>query len=134
MRNPPPDLPYARREDDKILNKRQKGAEGENIAADYLCNKGYRILGRNYRFEHGEIDIIAEDGITLVFVEVRGRGSKDYGEAEDSVTPKKRRKIRATAEGYMFEKKIADRECRFDVIAVDYHAGKIEIRHTENAF
>ena len=117
-----------------MLSKTKKGAIGEDLAVDYLKKKGYRIFQRNYRFEHGEIDIIAEDGNALVFVEVKARRSKEFGEPEDAVTPRKREKIRATADGYLFENNIDDKECRFDVIAIDYQGNKTEIRHIEDAF
>jgi putative endonuclease len=117
-----------------MVSKTKKGTIGEDIAVESLIKKGYRILQRNYRFEHGEIDIIAEDGSALVFVEVKARRSKEFGEPEDAVTPRKREKIRATADGYLFENNIDDKECRFDVIAIDYQNSKTEIRHIEDAF
>ncbi len=117
-----------------MISKTKKGKIGENIAVDYLVKKGYRILQRNYRFEHGEIDIITEDGNVLVFVEVKARRSKEFGEPEDAITPRKREKIRSTADGYLFENNIDDQECRFDVIAIDYQYKKTEIRHIIDAF
>jgi len=117
-----------------MFNKQKKGTIGEDLAVDYLTKKGYRIRQRNYRFEHGEIDIVAEDGNALVFVEVKTRRSKEYGEPEDAVTPRKREKIRSTADGYLFENNIDDKECRFDVVAIDYQQNKTEIRHLKDAF
>ncbi|HLF20375.1 MAG TPA: YraN family protein [Bacteroidota bacterium] len=117
-----------------VLNKRQRGNVGEELAAKFLIKKGYRILERNYRFEHGEIDLIAEDGDELVFVEVKARTSKLFGEPEDSITEKKEGHVRDTAEGYLYEKGIENRTCRFDVIAVDFHNGVADIRHTKDAF
>jgi putative endonuclease len=118
----------------KMVSKTKKGIIGEDVAVDYLMKKGYRILQRNYRFEHGEIDIVAEDGNVLVFIEVKARRSKEFGEPEDAVTPRKREKLRSTANGYMFENNIDDKECRFDVIAIDYQNSKTEISHIEDAF
>lgn len=117
-----------------MLSKRKKGTVGEGLAVEYLEKKGYRIIQRNYRYEHGEIDIVAEDGNTLVFIEVKARRSKEFGEPEDAVTPRKRDKIRATAEGYLFKNNIDDKNCRFDVIAIDYQCNKTEIRHIPDAF
>ena len=117
-----------------MLDKRRKGKQGEDHAVDYLQKKGYRILERNFRFEHGEIDIIAEDHDALVFVEVKARRSKLYGEPEDAITPRKRNQLKKTADGYLFENDIDDKECRFDVIAIDYNEKKPVIRHLENAF
>ncbi len=117
-----------------MISKTKKGTIGEDLAVDFLQKKGYRILQRNYRFEHGEIDIVAEDGNALVFVEVKARRSKQFGEPEDAITPQKCEKIRATADGYLFENNIDDKECRFDVIAIDYQGDKTEIRHIIDAF
>ena len=92
------------------------------------------ILQRNYRFERGEIDIIAEDGEELVFVEVKARRTKAFGEPEDSVTTQKQEQIQRVAEGYLFEHAISDRACRFDVVAIFFRNGKAEINHLKNAF
>ena len=117
-----------------MLSKTKKGTIEEELAVDFLQKKGYRIIQRNYRFEHGEIDIIAEDSNVLVFVEVKARRSKEFGEPEDAVTLRKREKIKATADGYIFENNIDDIECRFDVVAIDYQDNKTEIRHIQDAF
>ena len=117
-----------------VLSNRQRGDVGEELAAKFLMNKGYKILERNYRFEHGEIDLIAEDGEELVFVEVKSRKSKSFGEPEDSITEQKEGHVRDTAEGYLYEKGIENRTCRFDVIAVDFHNGAANIRHIKDAF
>jgi putative endonuclease len=116
-------------------NKRTQGAEGEDLAVDYLEKKGYRILDRNFRYDHGEIDIIAEDEHrTLVFIEVKARRTKTYGDPEDAVTVSKRKKIRKTADGYIFLYSIDDQMCRFDIIAIEYERTKPTIRHIEDAF
>ena len=107
---------------------------GENLAVEYLTNKGFHILDRNYRYERGEVDIVAEDNNVLVFIEVKARHTKMFGEPEDAVTPSKRVKIRKIADGYLFKHDIDDRECRFDIIAIDYQQQKPVIRHIENAF
>jgi putative endonuclease len=112
----------------------KRGRAGEDLAVDYLLKKGYRVLDRNYRYEHGEIDIVAEDGNVLVFVEVKARRSKQFGEPEDAVTFRKRERIRRTADGYIYTHNIEDQDCRFDVIAVDYEKKNPQIRHIENAF
>ena len=117
-----------------MANRRTRGTEGESLAVDFLKKKGYRILERNYRFERGEIDIIAEENETLVFVEVKARRSKTYGDPEDAVTVHKRSQIRKIAEGYLFKKNIESKACRFDVVAIQYDGTKQEIRHLENAF
>jgi len=107
---------------------------GEDIAVRYLEQKKYEILCRNYRFGHGEIDIIANDNGIIVFVEVKTRKSLNFGKPEDSVTPKKRDQLRKIAEGYLFEHNIEDSECRFDVIAIEIKNHNYAICHFENAF
>jgi len=118
------------------MNRRyERGIIGESLAIDYLRKNGCRIIKRNYRFEHGEVDIIAEDGDVLVFIEVKTFRSKVYGEPEDAVTIRKREKIRKTAEAYLFENAIEDKECRFDVIAIDLEKENSPvIRHIKDAF
>lgn len=116
------------------LNRRKQGSEGEELAAAYLEKEGLKILEQNYRFERGEIDLIAEEGGEIVFIEVKARKSKEYGDPEDSITPQKEERIRAVAEGYLFEHQIEGRPCRFDVVAIEYQNGKPTIRHIRNAF
>jgi putative endonuclease len=110
------------------------GREGERIAVDFLVKKGYRIVRRNYRFGRGEIDIVAQDGAELVFVEVKTRRTSTFGEPEEAVTRKKQSQIRTVAEGYLFEHAIDDQPCRFDVIAVTCKKNEYFISHLENAF
>ena len=116
------------------INKRASGARGEDQAVDYLSKKGYRILERNFRFERGEIDIVAEDNEVLVFVEVKARWNKSYGDPEDAITMHKRTQIRTVAEGYLFKHNIDGKECRFDVVAIEYQKNGPLIRHIKNAF
>lgn len=126
------ECPHGRRRSN--VNNQSKGSKGEELAVDFLKKKGYRILTRNFRFQHGEIDIIAEDGYVLVFVEVKTRKSMEYGSPEESISVRKRKLLRRTAEGYMYTKKIEDRECRCDVIAIEYQNNVCEIRHLVDAF
>ena len=104
------------------------------MAVAHLERLGYTIHRRNYRFHRGEIDIVAQDGDTLVFVEVKTRASKSFGDPEEAVTFRKMSQIRKIALGYLSERRGGDRECRFDVIAVEYVEGRPVIRHIENAF
>ena len=96
------------------------GDEGERIAADVLRGQGYRVLETNFRCKAGEIDIIAEDGGTLVFVEVKARTGERFGTPQDAVTAAKRGRIVRAAQWYLAEKKWQDRKCRFDVVSVKY--------------
>jgi putative endonuclease len=116
------------------INRRKRGEEGENIAAEYLCNNGMKILERNYRFNRGEVDIIAEDGEEIIFVEVKMRISNTFGTPEEAVTEEKQRQIMSVAEGYLYERNLNNRPCRFDVVAIDFLDGKKTIRHERDAF
>ncbi len=93
------------------------GACGEDAACEYLKNKGYRIAARNMRTRAGEIDIIAEDGECLVFVEVKTRTSSAFGTPAEAVTYYKRQNIIRAAEMYLM-KNPAESDIRFDVIEV----------------
>jgi putative endonuclease len=118
----------------KINSRQQKGKTGEAAAARFLEEHGFSILERNYRFERGEIDIVAEEGNELVFVEVKSRGSNQFGTPEEAVTEEKQEQIRKVAEGYLFEKECHHKICRFDVISVELHNGTMELRHIRDAF
>ena len=106
------------------------GRLAEDKVADLLKKKGYRIIERNFRTKAGEIDIIAEDGETIVFVEVRFRKNRSFGTPEETVDPKKIKKIILTANRYISMKNITNKDIRFDVIAVDTEG----IRHIISAF
>lgn len=110
------------------------GEAGERAAAEYLERKGYRILHRHYRFGRGEIDIIARDGGTIVFVEVKTRSGSGYGEPEEAVTPSKVKQVRKIAAAYLAQRRIGECDCRFDVIAVLAEGGRMAVRHTEDIF
>ena len=105
------------------------GARCEERAADFLRCCGYRVLERNYRTKTGEIDIVARDRDTIVFVEVRARASPSFGGAAETVGPVKRRKLIKTALAYVSARRL-DCPLRFDVIAVE--AGRLE--HICDAF
>jgi putative endonuclease len=94
------------------------GSSGEDIACRYLQRKKYEILARGFRMFRGEIDIIARDGRTLVFVEVKARTDESHGRPEDAVTPGKQRQIRKIAQGYLLEHPAPGVDCRFDVVAI----------------
>lgn len=116
-------------------NKRDIGKEGENIAANYLVQKGFEIIARNYHFSHGEIDIVANDKKQLVFIEVKTRLNLEYGEPEYAINPKKIKQIKKMAELYLFDKEIEEVDCRFDVVAILLgDSSDPIITHYENAF
>src|SRR3954468_19557126 len=92
------------------------GITGEDLAARELEARGYAILKRRYRVAAGEIDIVARDGATLVVVEVKARGSREFGSAAEAVTPVKQRKLIRLAEEYLMRHHLQDCPCRFDVV------------------
>ena len=95
------------------------GQDSETRAAAYLQKQGYTIVRRNFRAPCGEIDIIARDGATLVFVEVKARRSDRYGGAKASITPAKISKITRTAQYYLKETRQSDTKVRFDVVFIE---------------
>lgn len=116
--------------DDKI----QKAREGEEIACTYLSEQGYRIIERNYRVGHGEIDIIADDHGMFVFIEVKTRLSQSYGPPEYSITPGKQKQLRRVAQGYFYQNEIVEMPCRFDVVTIEFQNRTPRINHIQNAF
>ncbi len=116
------------------MNTKIRGDRGEYLAAEFLEEAGLRILERNYRFSRAEIDIIAEDGQELVFVEVKTRDSLRFGEPEESVGVSKEERLRRAAEGYCMHHGMADRFYRFDIVAIRMEKGIIVVKHFRNAF
>lgn len=110
----------------------QLGAQGEEIAAAHLARAGLRVVARNFRTRRGEVDIVAQDGETLVFVEVRTRRTASFGSPEESVTARKRRRIVLAAQQYLQEHGLEARPWRVDVAAVVLRAGAPEVRHYPN--
>jgi len=104
----------------------RSGADAEDLCARFLRDSGLRVVARNWRCRYGEIDLIAEDGATLVFAEVRLRHNPRFGGAAESVTPAKRARIVAAARRYLAGRR-ADADCRFDVLLLDrLDGGRIE--------
>jgi len=101
------------------LERQRLGLVGEELAVRELLSRGYAILERRYRTRYGEIDIVAKDGDTLVFVEVRARATGEFGRAAESVDERKRRKVTAMAVDYLARHRVTNRPCRFDVVAID---------------
>ena len=102
-----------------IGRKRTTGEQAEDDACRLLRKHGLKIRVRNYRTKRGEIDIIAEDGHTLVFVEVRLRSNSAYGGPAESITPRKQQRIVYASQHYLQKEKIADSQaCRFDTICL----------------
>jgi len=115
------------------LFKKNLGQEGEERAAKFLIEQGYRILERNYRTKSGEIDLIALHRDEVVFVEVKTRTSDAFGAPELAVNPRKQGRMVKAALRYITYKKLHQVPCRFDVVTVSAAAGqKVEL--IQNAF
>jgi putative endonuclease len=110
------------------------GQRGENVAARYLRNQGYKILERNFRCDVGEVDIIARDGRTLVFAEVKTR-EYDDPTPEDQINRDKRHQLTKAATFYLARYGVPQPAARFDVVAIVWPSGREpQIRHTTDAF
>jgi putative endonuclease len=99
--------------------KQKLGQRGEDIAAAHLGEQGYQILARNWRCPAGELDIVAREGETLAFVEVRARRGDRYGTPEESITPAKQAKLVELAQTYLQENGLSDENWRIDVVALE---------------
>ena len=118
-----------------MLNRQQKfGLASESLAVDVLKESGYRILARNYRTKMGEIDIIARDGDTIVFVEVKSGQRQSRGAPEARIGRRKQRQLYRIANGYIQSHPGWRGDYRFDAVIIDGRGGGRRIRHYENAF
>lgn len=103
---------------DKRAAREDRGAKAESLAVAFLEQRGVRVIARNYRCRHGEIDVIARDGDTLVFVEVRLRSNPNFGNAAASITAPKQARLTAAAAHYLAGH-TATNPCRFDAVLLD---------------
>ena len=109
------------------------GKKGEQAASDFLKRKGYKILNRNWRKHRHEIDIVAEDEEFIVFVEVKTRTSREWGNPEDFIGAAKIRRIINAADLYLKFYDI-DKSARFDIISAVWDGVAFEIEHIDDAF
>ncbi len=116
------------------MNSTKSGKLGETIAMDYLRRYGYRIVESNYRCALGEIDVIATEGKTVVFIEVKSRKTERFGEPQAAVGLQKQKKISMVAQNYLKEKKLNNVKARFDVVAVRLLPQGPKIELIRNAF
>ena len=112
------------------MSRRGFGSEGEHLVRDYLTGRGYQVLDMNYRRGPGEIDVVARQGDTVVFIEVKRRTDDRFGRPAEAVTPQKRGRIVRTALLYLQDRRCGDAPVRFDV--VELTPGRIN--HIEGAF
>jgi putative endonuclease len=118
-----------------VLDRIGLGKSGEDLACRELQRLGYAILARRYRTRYGEIDIVARDGDTVVFVEVKARTTDRYGEPAEAVTLHKQARIAAMAEDFLARRRLAGAPCRFDVVAVTFgEAGRLKVEVVRSAF
>ncbi len=111
----------------------ETGKKGEELAANYLEKKGYKILNKNWRSGHNEIDIIAGKDNFIVVVEVKTRRTNYFGEPAEFVTKAKQKLLVKAANSYVIQNKINE-EVRFDIISVLYNSNNHKIYHIEDAF
>ena len=116
-----------------MADHNELGKKGEELAVDFLLQKKYTILERNYRFQKAEVDIIAKQGEVLAVVEVKTRSSKDFGNPQDFVKPKQIQRLVKAVDEYVTSNSL-DVEVRFDIIAIVKTGKGHEIEHLENAF
>ena len=110
------------------------GKTGEDLACGELERRGYAIIARRHRCRGGELDIVARDGPTLVFVEVKARDSRAFGDAAEAVTWQKQRRIVRLASEYVMRHHLNDSPCRFDVVSIQFDDGRPVIEVFQNAF
>lgn len=115
------------------MDNRQTARAGEQIAAQYLSQKGCTVLHRNWRCAYGEVDIIAQEGDILLFVEVKARHNIEYTLPRESVDERKQARLRQCAELYL-SLFCPDAPCRFDVVEVWWQSGKAYVRWLREAF
>jgi putative endonuclease len=115
-------------------DKQIKGRLGEDEAVRFLEKNGYRILERNFRCRHGEVDVIAEENGTIVFVEVKARTSDAFGAPEESVGRRKQERIIRASKEYLFAENLTDHSARFDVVSIEIGRDGMKTELIKNAF
>jgi len=110
------------------------GKTGEDLACCELERRGYAILARRHRCRSGELDIIARDGPTLVFIEVKARDGHAFGDAAEAVTWQKQQRIVRLASEYIMRHHLSDSPCRFDVVSIQFDDGRPVLEVFQNAF
>ncbi len=115
------------------MSNQSFGQIGETAAGEYLKNRGYKILARNFRTRWGEIDIVAKDGECLVFAEVKTRANERYGAPEEAVTRTKQQHLVKAAQIYLSQTKQSHALWRIDVLALLKQNDGFSVRHLQNA-
>lgn len=115
------------------MTKQELGLYGENLAKNYLIEKGYAFLAANFRFRHLELDLIFMDEEKLVVVEVKTRQTAEIGEPWRAVTRSKQRQIIKAADAYILQEDF-NGHTRFDIVSIVHNGFRTEIEHIEDAF
>jgi putative endonuclease len=116
------------------LQRQLVGIQGENRAVAELERRGYAVVARRYRTRHGEIDVVARDGETIVFVEVKAKESTEFGSGADAVTARKQRRVISMAVDYLARNRLTSSPCRFDVVAIDGVGDDATLTYYRGAF
>jgi putative endonuclease len=114
--------------------KQLLGREGERLAEQYLKQKGYKVVERNYRCAGGELDLIVLDERVVVFVEVKTRTGHGFGSPFEAVEFHKQQRMIRAAQYFLTLKKLHQRDARFDVVGISWPGGELVVEHIENAF
>lgn len=112
-----------------MARKDELGRSGEQLAVDHITALGWRIIDRNWRCRHGELDIVASDGVTTIVIEVKTRSSLDYGHPLDAITPRKLARLRRLAGEWCSTQEGLPRHLRIDVIGVIAGRDGVSIEH-----
>ncbi|MDH3444399.1 MAG: YraN family protein [Deltaproteobacteria bacterium] len=115
-------------------SKQLLGREGERVAEHYLKKKGYTVVERNYRCRGGEVDLIVLDRRIIVFVEVKTRTAHEFGSPLEAVETRKQRRMIHAAQFFLHEKKLHQRDARFDVVGISWPGNDPVVEHIQNAF
>ena len=116
-----------------MISKKEVGNYGEDLAVKFLIEKGYKIISKNFYIRGGEIDIIAKDKNEYVFVEVKTRTSRFFGEVSDQVSSRQQKKLAHSAEVFLHQNNLTDSNWRIDVIAILMNNQKLQIKHVKHA-
>ena len=114
--------------------RRQLGDAGEDLAAAALKKQGYKILERNYVTPLGELDLIARQGKTYVFIEVKTRKNERFGAPQEAVSPAKQARLRRLADYYLKQKRLGELPVRFDVVGVTLSGDSPQVEIIQDAF
>jgi putative endonuclease len=114
--------------------RKARGRAAEALAAAFLEGLGARVIARNHAIKRGEVDLVCEDGQTVVFVEVRSRSSEAQGGPEETVDRRKRRRVVGAATDWATRNGALERAIRFDVVAVTFGEGEPRLEHFPAAF